>query len=831
MIIQPGTDIGRYHILEMLGEGGMARVYKALDTNLKAEVAIKFIRVDDLPMDQIERTIESFRVEAKKMAGLSHSNIVSISDFGEYKHTPYLVMPLLHGGSLKKYIGAQMEWRAAAGLIAPIAEALDYTHRKGIIHCDVKPANILLTESGDPMLTDFGIAKIIDVAEARQLTLTGSIIGTPEYMAPEQYISTKFDKRVDIYALGIVLYELITGRKPFIADTPPAVMIKHARDPLPRPKNFVPGLPDEVEWLLMKALVKQPKDRYKNMRTMAEELRRLASLMTEEEQRIAEKELFRQEQIAKKRAEEEKLRKEAKAKQTAEKAAKEREKREKERRKEQVKARAKKSASEGQEKKPKLRIDKKRAFTFGGLALLALGLVGIVLLGIQIQDVLREIRPAGKEDIQSATAVPDATDTVEPTIAPASSEPVYPTETPDLAQMEGLTGEELIWEGEDQIGDIGNGTFDIVSAKAVFTPPDDFTVEIFFTEIPETLELGAQDETEVEDTIEYNWAVFLDTDNDSTTGIEAFDNNTGREIPGIDLEFWIANIASRQQTINLNTFTAWDVRSVMVPDSSDGLIVSKNIDFEFNTDDNILTMKGNISNILPDARVIVSFDQYVGYGMPNADSLELEPITASSTNQTQQPTATIDLFASDSIKPLESEPESSSDGQTTWLFVDATNDQLEPIVDLVSGEAFLDGSELTVKLFLEDVPKNYYINRTAGVWSLLIFLDYVSYPIDIYNPDFEYRIWNEIITGKSQFEWVNVSEGLKWAGIRIISPDGYFYDFPSSGTGNAFFDTEENSLTFEITDESFSQDMTIVALVGDSTFDEEIFDTGNFHRY
>ena len=173
MTIQPGTDIGRYHILEQIGEGGMARVYKALDTNLNVEVAVKFIRVDDLPAGQIERTIARFRVEAKKMAQLSHANIIPVTDFGEYEDTPYLVMPLLSGGSLKKYIGAQMEWRTAARLIASIAEALAYTHKKGIIHHDVKPANILLTDSDDPLLTDFGIAKIVDVAEARQMTLTG----------------------------------------------------------------------------------------------------------------------------------------------------------------------------------------------------------------------------------------------------------------------------------------------------------------------------------------------------------------------------------------------------------------------------------------------------------------------------------------------------------------------------------------------------------------------------------------------------------------------------------------------------------------------------------
>ena len=283
-----GTNTGRYLLGNQLDVGGMAVVYKAKDLTLGVDAAVKFIRMDDLPTDQIQRTINRFRVEARKMAALSHSNIVPVTDFGELEGIPYLVMPLLTGGSLKKFIGAQMDWRTAVSLLAPVADALAYTHSKDIIHRDVKPANILLSESGNPMLTDFGIAKIVDMGEARQMTLTGMIIGTPEYMAPEQYLSTKFDQRVDIYALGIVLYELITGRKPFIADTPPAVMIKHARDPLPKPKSFAPNLPDEVEALLVRALAKHPEDRFRDMGEIARRLHQLAQLIPEAERHQAQ---------------------------------------------------------------------------------------------------------------------------------------------------------------------------------------------------------------------------------------------------------------------------------------------------------------------------------------------------------------------------------------------------------------------------------------------------------------------------------------------------------------------------------------------------------------
>ena len=306
-----GTNTGRYLLGNQLDVGGMAVVYKAKDLTLGVNAAVKFIRMDDLPTDQIQRTINRFRVEARKMAALSHSNIVPVTDFGEFEGIPYLVMPLLTGGSLKKFIGAQMDWRTAVSLMAPVADALAYTHSKDIIHRDVKPANILLSESGNPMLTDFGIAKIVDMGEARQMTLTGMIVGTPEYMAPEQYLSTKFDQRVDIYALGIVLYELITGRKPFIADTPPAVMIKHARDPLPNPKSFAPNLPDEVEQLLVKALAKRPQDRFRDMGEIARQLHQLALLIPETERQQAQITRQKEELSAARKQEKDYLRRQA----------------------------------------------------------------------------------------------------------------------------------------------------------------------------------------------------------------------------------------------------------------------------------------------------------------------------------------------------------------------------------------------------------------------------------------------------------------------------------------------------------------------------------------
>jgi len=269
-------SLGRYHILEQLGEGGMATVYKAYDTRLESEVAVKVIRTESMPQNAIARALKRFEREAKLLARLTHPNIVKVIDYGEYDGKPYLVMPYLPGGTLKQKLGKPIPWQEAVQLLSPIAEALDYAHSQGMIHRDVKPSNILLTERGQPLLTDFGIAKVLDVEETMDLTGTSAAVGTPEYMAPEQVTSKSVDHRADIYALGVVFYEMVTGRKPYTADTPMAVLFKHASEPLPRPRSFVPSLPDGVEKLLLKALAKKPEDRYQKMSDFA---RALAGLL------------------------------------------------------------------------------------------------------------------------------------------------------------------------------------------------------------------------------------------------------------------------------------------------------------------------------------------------------------------------------------------------------------------------------------------------------------------------------------------------------------------------------------------------------------------------
>jgi eukaryotic-like serine/threonine-protein kinase len=167
-----GQSLGRYHILEQLGEGGMATVYKAYDTRLETDVAVKIIRTEELSPKVLERGLKRFEREAKALARLTHPNIVGVKDYGEYESSPYLVMEYLPGGTLKQRLGKPMAWQDAVKLILPIAEALDFAHSRNMIHRDVKPSNILLTERGQPMLTDFGIAKILDLEETADLTGT-----------------------------------------------------------------------------------------------------------------------------------------------------------------------------------------------------------------------------------------------------------------------------------------------------------------------------------------------------------------------------------------------------------------------------------------------------------------------------------------------------------------------------------------------------------------------------------------------------------------------------------------------------------------------------------
>jgi formylglycine-generating enzyme required for sulfatase activity/tRNA A-37 threonylcarbamoyl transferase component Bud32 len=270
-----GQHVGRYHILELLGEGGMATVYKAHDPRLDREVAIKVIRRDAFPLEDMEMLLKRFEREAKALGKLSHPNIVGVIDYGEHEGSPYLVMVYVPGGTLKDRLGSPMPWQDAIRLLIPIARALEYVHERNIINRDVKPANVLMTEDGQPMLSDFGLAKLFEKdKESTNITGSGAGIGTPDYMAPEQWTgeSTALS---DLYSLGVVLYEMITGHRPYTADTPAGVLLKQATESLPLPKTYIPHLPQNVESVLLKALAKDPNDRYSNVKAFVADLENL----------------------------------------------------------------------------------------------------------------------------------------------------------------------------------------------------------------------------------------------------------------------------------------------------------------------------------------------------------------------------------------------------------------------------------------------------------------------------------------------------------------------------------------------------------------------------
>jgi eukaryotic-like serine/threonine-protein kinase len=271
-----GQEIGRYRILELLGTGGMATVYKAFDTRLEREVAIKVIRREVFAPDEMEMLLKRFEREAKSVARLSHPNIVGVMDYGEFEGAPYLVMEYLPGGTLKERLGKPIPWREAIRLILPMARALEYVHARQIINRDVKPSNMLMTENGEPMLTDFGLVKIFGDKEkdATTITSSGTGLGTPDYMAPEQWTG-EATAQSDLYSLGVVLYEMITGRRPYSADTPAGVLLKQANEPLPLPTTYIRDLPNDIESVLLKALAKDPANRYPDMHIFENELENL----------------------------------------------------------------------------------------------------------------------------------------------------------------------------------------------------------------------------------------------------------------------------------------------------------------------------------------------------------------------------------------------------------------------------------------------------------------------------------------------------------------------------------------------------------------------------
>ncbi len=263
-----GRNFGPYRILEQVGAGGMATVYKAYHAAMDRYVAIKVLP-QHLARDPNFRA--RFQREARTIARLEHRYILPVHDVGEEDGVPYFVMRYTDGGDLNDLIARRsLTIARAAALIGQVAEALAYAHRQGIIHRDVKPANILMSRDGDPLLTDFGIAKIYE--DTLQLTGEGMMVGTPTYMAPEQLQGQPVDPRTDIYALGVVLYQVLTGEPPFAAETPLAVALMHIHNPLRPPRQINPNIPESIERIILRAMAKNPSDRFQTADEMAEAL-------------------------------------------------------------------------------------------------------------------------------------------------------------------------------------------------------------------------------------------------------------------------------------------------------------------------------------------------------------------------------------------------------------------------------------------------------------------------------------------------------------------------------------------------------------------------------
>ncbi len=265
---------GRYELKRRVGRGGMAEVYLARDLLLERPVAIKIL-FPEFATDP--SFVARFRREAQSAAKLTHPNIVGVYDWGKERGTYYIVMEFVDGQTVSELLRADGPIPAsqAARIAADVAGALGYAHQKGVVHRDVKPGNVLIAKDGEVKVADFGIARAMTATSEENLTQTGSVMGTATYFSPEQAQGKPVDPRSDLYSLGVVLYEMASGKPPFQADSPVAIAYKHVQEPLPSLKERAPSTPPDYEAVTVKALAKDPDDRYQTGAEMRADLVRV----------------------------------------------------------------------------------------------------------------------------------------------------------------------------------------------------------------------------------------------------------------------------------------------------------------------------------------------------------------------------------------------------------------------------------------------------------------------------------------------------------------------------------------------------------------------------
>ncbi|MBO3735278.1 Stk1 family PASTA domain-containing Ser/Thr kinase [Glycomyces niveus] len=274
MTTEPRLLGGRYEIGEVVGYGGMAEVHRGRDLRLGRDVAVKLLRAD---LSRDESFLIRFQREAQNSASLNHPNIVAVFDTGEDAGIPYMVMEFVNGRTLKEVLLAEGRFDPATAceVVADMCSALDFSHKHHIIHRDVKPGNVMLSDTNQVKVMDFGIARALASGQAT-MTQTSAVIGTAQYLSPEQARGETVDARSDVYAVGCVLYELLVGHPPFTGDNPVSVAYQHVREEARPPSELNPNVPDSVDAVIMKALAKNPENRYHSAGEMREDLIRAA---------------------------------------------------------------------------------------------------------------------------------------------------------------------------------------------------------------------------------------------------------------------------------------------------------------------------------------------------------------------------------------------------------------------------------------------------------------------------------------------------------------------------------------------------------------------------